>query len=327
MSEFPTMIFTPGAWHRPNCYAKVIKLLQEHHNIRCTSFSIPSTSGDPDATFKNDLDAAHAAIALETTAGRNVILIAHSYGGMIANSAIKDFTVPNENTKYTSQSGQGRIVGLVLIASGFTLTGLSFMDPLFHIPPPTWRINKATGFADIVTPPAQLFYHDLSAKEAQEWVGQLTPQSLKALFEGGEHSYAGWLDVPVWYIGTIEDRGLPVVVQRIHVGMARAMGASVVHRELKSSHSPFLSQPEKVVDVLLDASRAFIGKNVNVVGLKVDEARKGIFAPEVKLWRPASWLKYGAPLTIGHVIGKCILVFYVVKGLWQAATDMRDQAD
>jgi pimeloyl-ACP methyl ester carboxylesterase len=302
MSDLPTLVFTPGAWHRPTCYTKVMKALREQHNIRCRSFPLPSTSSDPNATFRDDLDAARAAISSETGQGCDVVLIAHSYGGMVANSAIRDFTSP--------QPGQGRIIGLVLIASGFTLTGLSFMDPLFHIPPPTWRVNRATGFADSITPPAQLFHHDLPADEAKKWVAQLTPQSLKALFEGGEHSYAGWLDVPVWYIGTIEDQGLPVVVQRAHVGMARAMGASVVHRELRSSHSPFLSQPDETVRLLLEATRAFTGKVVGADDLQCCKGSKEILTPAVKMGQPSTWLEYGASVAVGHVIGRCILLLY-----------------
>ncbi|KAF2997829.1 hypothetical protein E8E13_001045 [Curvularia kusanoi] len=182
MSGSPTLVFTPGAWHRPTCYIKVIKALQEQCGIKCISFSLPSTSGDPKATFKNDLDAARTAISSETTQGHDVVLVAHSYGGMVANSAIKGFAEPRLDDTH------GRIVGLVLIASGFTLTGLSFMDPFLHIPPPSWRANRDTGFAEFVMPPRQLFYHDLLAEEAEEWVAQLKPQSLEALFKGGEHA-------------------------------------------------------------------------------------------------------------------------------------------
>lgn len=85
------------------------------------------------------------------------------------------------------------------------------MDPLFGHPPPAWRINKDTGYAEIVLLPRDIFYHDVPADEAEYWASQLCSQSLKSLFEGGEHAYSGWLDVPSWYIGTIEDRGLPVV--------------------------------------------------------------------------------------------------------------------
>ena len=315
MSEFPTLVFTPGAWHQPTCYNKVMNALKEQYGIHCISFSLPSTSGNPKATFKNDLDAARTAIAHETAQGRDVVLIAHSYGGMVANSAIKGFTALRD------EDSHGRVVGLVLIASGFTLTGLSFMDPFFHIPPPTWRVNKETGFADFVTPPRQLFYHDLPEEEAEEWVERLTPQSLEALFKGGEHSYAGWRDVPVWYIGTIEDQGLPVVAQRVNVGMAREMGASVVHRELRSSHSPFLSRPREVVELLVEATRAFTG-----CGVKIKETRgvgNEVLVPEVSVRRPRTWLRYGLPYFIGRVVGGCILLFYGIRSLWAKSDDAR----
>lgn len=308
MIETPTLVFTPGAWHQPTCYSKIIKILQQQHNIKCTSFSLPSTSNDPNATFKDDLDAACATIASETTQGKDVILVAHSYGGMVANSAIKNFASPRNGT-------EGRVIGLVLIASGFTLTGLSFMDPLFHIPPPSWRVNKHTGFADVVTPPAHLFYNDLPPVEAEEWIAQLRPQSLKALFEGGEYSYAGWRDVPVWYIGTTEDQGLPVVLQRVHVGFARSMGASVVHRELRSGHSPFLSRVEETVGLLVLALEDFVGANEVK---QADGWDKEVIVPEVKVWEPMTWVRYGLPYAIGSGLGICMLLFYSTQRLWRS---------
>ena len=54
------------------------------------------------------------------------------------------------------------------------------------------------------------------------------PRASKHLFEGGESAYAGWMDVPAWYIGTIEDQGLPVAVHRVQVDMAREMGEMAV---------------------------------------------------------------------------------------------------
>lgn len=37
------------------------------------------------------------------------------------------------------------------------------------------------------------------------------------MFEGGEHAYAGWLDVPNWYLSTTEDKAFPVQAQRMVV--------------------------------------------------------------------------------------------------------------
>ncbi|XPS78437.1 hypothetical protein M3J09_010450 [Ascochyta lentis] len=94
----PTLIFIPGSWHKPTCYKKVIDTLEERYRLKCIAVTLPSTTGNPESTFKDDLDAARTAIALETTQGRNVIVIAHSYGGMVANSAIKNFTLPRDDS-------------------------------------------------------------------------------------------------------------------------------------------------------------------------------------------------------------------------------------
>jgi hypothetical protein len=126
------------------------------------------------------------------------------------------------------------------------------------------------------------------------------------------------LDVPVWYIGSIEDKGLPVVVQRMQMGMGRAMGADVVHRELRTSHSPFLSQPEETVGIVLQAVEAFCVKAGGVelvVGGR--DGRDAVTAVEASLWKPGTWVKYGIPLTFGNVIGKCVLLFTWGRRLWR----------
>ncbi|KAJ5152206.1 hypothetical protein N7492_010501 [Penicillium capsulatum] len=319
MSHLLTLVFIPGSWHRPTCYDKVIKLLQEQHGLKCVAITLPSTAGNPAATFKEDLDAARDAIASEITQGRDVVVVAHSYGGMVGNSAIKGFAQPRHNASPEQNEARetGHVVGLILIASGFTFTGLSFMDPFFGHPPPSWRVNSTTGYAELVTPPRELFYHDLPAEEAEFWSSQLTTHSLKSLFEGGEYTYAGWKDVPVWYIGTIQDRGLPVVAQRMQVGMARQMGGCVEHKELDTSHSPFLSQPEATVRIMMQAVDSLTG-NRGVEGPERSGTGAMIAVPEPTLWRPLTWFKFGLPLVFGHVLGRCILLFTGGRRLWRS---------
>lgn len=317
MSGLPTLVLVHGSWHGPICYDPIIKLLQGKHKLNCIAITLPSTTGDPDATFKDDLDTAREAISGETNAGRDVIVIAHSYGGMVGNSAIKDFAKPRDAIETSSSATTGHVIGLILIASGCTLTGLAFMDPFFGHPPPSWRVNKATGFAELVVSPREFFYHDLPEDEAEYWVSQLTSQSLKALFEGGEYSYAGWLDVPVWFIGTIQDRGLPVLAQRMSVGMAREMGASVVHREMQTSHSPFLSRPEETVGIILEAVEAFTGKKVGDAPTTTGSGN-GAVVPEARLLQPLTWFKFGLPLVFGRMMGRGILMFGFGRRLWRS---------
>lgn len=324
MSDLPTLVFIPGSWHQPTCYRKVTKLLQEQHQLRCISITLPSTTDNPAATFKDDLDTACDAISKETVQGRNVVVVAHSYGGMVGNSAIKDFAQPRHAALEQNRGREtGHVIGLILIASGFTLTGLSFMDPFFGHPPPSWRANAESGYAELVTPPRELFYHDLPAEEAEFWSSQLTTQSLKALFEGAEYTYAGWKDVPVWYIGTVEDRGLPVVAQRMQVGMARQMGGRVEHRELQTSHSPFLSQPEATVQIMLQAINAFT-ENSTGERFQVPGGDAVVVLPRATVWQPSTWFKFGLPLALGHVVGSCILLFTRARWLWRSRSGLRD---
>ncbi|TIC94256.1 hypothetical protein CH35J_009184 [Colletotrichum higginsianum] len=320
MPTLPTLLFIPGSWHKPSCYDKITRILQEKHGLRCISVTLPSTTGDPAATFGDDVDAARQALSRETAKGRNVVVIAHSYGGMVGNSVIKGFAPPRDAAKGSSAPttsstsadhrdtlSEGHIIGLVLIASGFTLTGLAFMDPFFGRPPPGWRVNSTTEYAELVADPREFFYHDLPPEEAEFWTSQLTTQSLKALFEGGEHAYAGWQDVPVWYIGTVQDQGLPVVAQRMTVGMAREMGAKVEHRELQTSHSPFLSQPENTASIVMEAVEAFAGTSIDAKpkrGVRADER-----LPVPRLWQPLTWFRFGLPLIFGRILGRSFFVF------------------
>lgn len=312
-SNPPTLVFVPGSWHKSSCYERIITPLRDEHGLKCVSITLPTTQDNPNATFKDDVDAARQAIINETEANLDVIVIAHSYGGMVGNSAIKGLTSPKSTSGTT-----GCVKALVLIASGFTITGLSFMAPLFDNPPPAWRVDKPSGYAVLVTDPRELFYHDLEPEDAEYWISQLTTQSLKGLFEGGEYAYAGWQDVPVWYIGTVEDRGLPVIVQRMQVGMARGQGAMVHHTELRSSHSPFLSMPGEVVRILLDAVDNVSGSQKGrAIGSNGTLKTGDVDVPSVRLLAPDTWFKFGLPLGLGRVIGWGFVGFMSLRRLWR----------
>ena len=258
MSRKPVLVFVPGAWHKPACYEKLIQVLKSNHNVACVSITLLSTLGDRNATFEDDLQAARRIITNEIEQINDVVVVAHSYGGMVANSAIKGLTKASQaSVSSTGNNEHGYVIGLILIAPGFTLTGMAFMDPFFGIPSPSWKKNTETGFAELLVSPRELFYHDLPVEGGNYWVSQLTPQSLKSLFEGGEFAYAGWQDVPTWYVGTLEDKALPLWAQRLNMGMASGMGEVVVHRELQTSHSPFLSRPDEVAEIVVEAIKEF----------------------------------------------------------------------
>jgi pimeloyl-ACP methyl ester carboxylesterase len=262
MSTKPTLVFVPGAWHRAETWAKLTSILDKQHQYKCISVSLPSTKSDPTATLKDDIDATRDAIQAETTQGHDVVVVMHSYGGIPGQSAIKGLTRPKGTDATTSTSTatqSGHVIGLIIIASGFVVGGKSFLDHTGGVPPPTWKLNYDTGYAEYVADAREMFYHDLPEEEGKEWVGKLMNHSLKTLTEGGEHGYAGWMDVPVWYIATTEDKSLPIEAQRMFVQMAKDAGGDVTLREVESSHSPMLSRPEETAGIVFDAVKAFVG--------------------------------------------------------------------
>ena len=96
MASKPAIVFVPGAWHKAKCYDKVIDILQSKHDFTCISVTLPSTLGDRNATFEDDILATQTVVTQQINRNCDVVIIAHSYGGMVGNSAIKSFARSRE---------------------------------------------------------------------------------------------------------------------------------------------------------------------------------------------------------------------------------------
>ncbi|ESZ95893.1 hypothetical protein SBOR_3706 [Sclerotinia borealis F-4128] len=257
MSNKPTLVLIPGAWHRAEIWGKVTSLLEEKQ-YKCIPVELPSTTGNPATGFGDDIEAVRAVILSETKQGRDVIIVVHSYGGAVGQSAVKGLTRRKpDNLQSTNDQSTGHVIGLVMMACGFGQTGVSFIDAIGGTPPLLWRFDDS-GFAMLELPARESFYHDLPEDEGDYWVSKLTKQSQKVLKEGGEWSYAGWMDLPVWYLTTLDDKTFPQEAQKMFVQIARDAGADVTVREVVSSHSPMLSRPRETVDFILEAAASLV---------------------------------------------------------------------
>lgn len=259
MTQTPTLIFVPGAWHTAETWSQTIAEL-EPKGFKCIAVTLPSTTSVT-AGLGDDVEAVQDAIRAESDEGRDVVLIVHSYGGLVGSSSIRGFAKKAHDDSVKSlvkdESSSGRVIGLALIATGFVKTGLSFLGATGGKPPPQWVADTEAGTARLIVDPRDWFYHDLPEEEGKAWVEKLTPHSLKSLAEGGEHAYAGWKDVPCWFLVTLEDRALPGAFQEMLVQGAVAEGGDVTMRKIETSHSPMLSQPQKTAEFISDAVASF----------------------------------------------------------------------
>ncbi|KAF2805394.1 alpha/beta-hydrolase [Mytilinidion resinicola] len=251
----PTLVFVPGSWHDPSCYSKVIALL-EPQSFKSVVVDLPTTQSDRSKNLSDDIVAAKTAIEAEIIAGHDVVVIVWSYGSVVGSSAIQGFTRPKGEE---GKGERGHVIGMVYMATGFNPTGVSFLGAFGGKPPPIWNLNEETGFVDLAVDPKDLFYHDIPDEEAKALIAQLRPQTVASLTEVSDLAYSGWLDVPVFYLATIEDKGLPIEAQRMFVQMAKDAGAEVTIEEAQSSHSVMLSQPKQTAEFIVKAVKAFEG--------------------------------------------------------------------
>lgn len=96
--------------------------------------------------------------------------------------------------------------------------------------------------------PLTTLFHDVPLAEAEEYAKSLSWQP--AEYRESIHvSYCAWKDTPSVYLCCSEDRILPLESQR---KMADLAGAEV--ESCDAGHMVVLSQPERVVEVVLGAA-------------------------------------------------------------------------
>ncbi|CEI61782.1 hypothetical protein FVEN_g2843 [Fusarium venenatum] len=253
MTRKPSLVFVPGAWHTPEYWGKV-KSAMEAQDYKCIPVTLPTTqSTSTSVNFSTDVNAVREAIMTETAQDQDVVILAHSYGGAVGASTIKGLSRKNAE----DNKGNGHVIGLFMVGTGFVASGISFLDAVGGKPPPLWAADYETNTMPLQLDPVEMLYHDLPEEEAKYWVGKLTDQALTSVTDGYEVSYEGWKDVPVWYIMTAEDKNLPLEVQKMFAQSAEKAGADLVVREIASGHSPMLSKPDDTIKCLEDALAAF----------------------------------------------------------------------
>ncbi|KAK6827172.1 hypothetical protein PG995_010877 [Apiospora arundinis] len=240
----PDILLVPGAWHQPQAF----DLIREQ--LTCRGFestAVPLVTVGPTDPLNQGVpeDAAAIRAALEklVNAGKEVMVISHSYGGVPAAAAVEGLNLKDR----VAQGKKGGVLMVVHMTSFAAKVGTSLMDSLGGKPLPWFNI---TG--DILTPidPTKVFYADVEPKLAAESVKQILPSSLRAMTDKG--TFAPWdAGFQMGFIHTEDDQAIPIAIQK---QMAAQFPAGSFSATLKSSHSPFLSMPEKLGEVIEQAS-------------------------------------------------------------------------
>jgi pimeloyl-ACP methyl ester carboxylesterase len=166
-----------------------------------------------------------------------VILVGHSYGGVVITEAGND---PG-------------VAGLVYIAAFAPDRGES-VAALIKDPPPGAPVPPILppqeGFLALDrTKFAASFAADVEPEKAEFMANSQVPWGVVAL--NGAVTEPAWRNKPSWYLVATDDRMIPPAAQR---SMSKRAGSSVV--EVKGSHAVYVSQPEAVAELIKKAAKS-----------------------------------------------------------------------
>jgi pimeloyl-ACP methyl ester carboxylesterase len=191
--------------------------------IRSIAVDLPSVGGDRGLQADLHGDAAYVREVLEQ-AGAPVVLAGHSYGGAVITEA-----GVHPNVRH--------LVYLAALIPGDEETSAQLLG-----------VPDLSGLGDDPFPPPPAadatarFYHDCDEAVAAWAVANLRPQPVTWMLQ--RPLAVAWRERPSTYVVCSDDRAIPADLQR---AWAKRCTASV---EWDSGHSPFLSHPAWVSDLL-----------------------------------------------------------------------------
>lgn len=194
---------------------------------------IVSVVQNPTISLADDVRATKRVIAAQSGP---VILVGHSYGGVVITEAGND----------------PKVAGLAYIAAFAPDKGES-VSSLIKDPPPGAPVPPILPPQDGYLFLEKAKFHasfaaDVDVKRAQFMADSQVPWGVEALT--GTISLPAWKTKPTWYLVATDDRIIPPAAQRF---MSKRAGATVV--EVAGSHAVYVSQADAVAGLIVKAAK------------------------------------------------------------------------
>ncbi|MEO9364041.1 MAG: alpha/beta hydrolase [Nitrososphaera sp.] len=225
------IVLVHGGWADGTGWSKVIPILQKAgHKVIAVQLPL-HTAADDIATVKRAIE----------FAGGPTILVGHSYGGFVIT-----------NAAYNNPS----VKGLVYVAAFAPDQGESLGD--FVNPakiPKGLLIPDSAGFLYINSSQ----FHDFFAQDVEPTEAAVMAAAQKP-FNGTIFSEKSgppaWKQLPTWYQVSENDHAIPPDTER---HFAQRMNATTI--SLPTSHVPYVSHPNEIAQLILNATEAVAQKS------------------------------------------------------------------
>jgi pimeloyl-ACP methyl ester carboxylesterase len=220
VTQHPVLVLVHGAWHGSWCWEQLVPEL-EARGWRTSTVDLPS-SGDPDAGMYADAESLREHLS---AIDAPITVLGHSYGGLPVTEVAA--AVP-------------AVTQLIYLAAHMLDVGEALVTPIGD---PWFEPDIALPVPE---PTRELLYADVPSDLADAAIARLRPQSARSFRE--PLTRASWKQLPTAFVVCDKDRILPQVL------MERLPRLADLARHIPTSHSPFLSRPAELADMIGDIS-------------------------------------------------------------------------
>jgi pimeloyl-ACP methyl ester carboxylesterase len=228
-----TVVLVHGAWHGAWCWEQVVPLLDDA-GVPSTAVDLPGHGASTEPL--TDLQGDAAALRRVLDGLDNAVVCGHSYGGAVISEGA-DAHPAVRHLVYLAAFPLRPGEGLTNAAADEVAPddGRSDLGPAFQFHDDTVTLDPALAIPAL--------FADCADDDAAKAAARLGPE--KRFDIGNVATRAAWQQTPSTYVVCTEDRAVSPALQR---ALARRCTESI---EWPTSHSPFLSRPELVAELLV----------------------------------------------------------------------------
>lgn len=136
-SSLPALVFVPGEWHGPEIFDEVRANLNERGYPTEAATLVTHGATDPNIGLAEDVANVRSKIERLVEDGKDVVVVAHSYGGVPSSCAVEGLSVSD----LAAQGKNGGVIMVVYVTSFAIESGASLLESVGGTYPPWWNVQ------------------------------------------------------------------------------------------------------------------------------------------------------------------------------------------
>ncbi|TVY82177.1 hypothetical protein LSUE1_G002460 [Lachnellula suecica] len=251
-AENPTLILVHGAFHKPSTFHLLTPKLEALSYPVVAPQLACSKGTSPTVMLADDVAIIKEVMVPLMDAGKEIVLVAHSYGGTPGCAAVEGQTVAERSVR----GEKGGVKAMLFISClmvpkrGMTSSGALGVGPEG---PPDMPFMDVKGAYGVLNEKAKdVFYNDVQEDVANEMMKETTmTQQAFGCFNSPVNFVASDLTIPATYLFCENDNCVPIAVQERQAASA----PNLILERCSAGHSPMLSHPDRLVEIIVKVAQ------------------------------------------------------------------------